>query len=323
MRKFLIGVLLLLLVAGVTFLVGPRTPVDTGIQIDRAAIMADPAAWIAREESSVASIVPGTNKEIVWAYPESRARTPVALVYVHGFSATKQEVRPLPDLVAKTLGANLYFTRLTGHGENGEMLARASVHDWVNDFAEALAIGKAIGERVVVISTSTGASLATWAAGQTELAAQMDGLVMISPNYQLRADGSFLLTQPWAEQIANLVVGPERSFEPQNADHAKFWTTRYPTRALLPMAETVKLANSVLVERVKVPALFIFAPGDTVVDHSVTAAIAARWGGSHRVIEVTDSKNPSQHVIAGDILSPNTTADLAEKTSAWIDSLTK
>ena len=79
MRKFLIGLFLLLLAAAVTFLVGPRTPVDTGINIDGAAITADPAAWIAREESTVAAIVPGTEKEIVWAYPESHARTPVAL----------------------------------------------------------------------------------------------------------------------------------------------------------------------------------------------------------------------------------------------------
>ena len=51
---------------------------DTSTGIDRAAIMADPAAWIAREESTVAAIVAGTEKEIVWAYAESRARTPVA-----------------------------------------------------------------------------------------------------------------------------------------------------------------------------------------------------------------------------------------------------
>ena len=208
MRKFFLGLLFLLIASAITFLVGPRTPVDTTIRVDRAAIMADPAAWIAREETGAPAIVPGAEKEIVWAYAESRARTPVAIVYVHGFSATKQEVRPLPDLVAKALGANIYYARLTGHGENGDMLARATVNDWVNDLAEALAVGQAIGEKVIVMATSTGASIATWAAGQPDLAAQMDGLVFISPNYQLQADGSFLLTQPWAEQLANMIVGP-------------------------------------------------------------------------------------------------------------------
>ena len=323
MRKFLTGLLALIIAAGIGFFVGPRTPVDTTITVDRASIMADPVDWIARTESAVTSLTPGMEKEIIWAYDQSRAKTPLAIVYVHGFSATKQEVRPLPDMVAKALGANLYFARLTGHGENGEMLARATVNDWVNDFAAALAVGKAIGEKVVVMSTSTGASIATWAAGQPELAKQMDGLVFISPNYQLQADGSFLLTQPWAEQLANLIVGPERSFETKNADHAKYWTTRYPTRALLPMAETVELARDVIVERVMIPALFIYAPADQVVDHSVTAQIAARWGGPHDVIEVTDSENTNQHVIAGDILSPNTTAGLADKTTAWIKNLTK
>ncbi|MDD4273595.1 MAG: hypothetical protein PHG14_07705 [Desulfobacter postgatei] len=37
-------------------------------------------------------------------------------VYIHGFSATRKETAPLSDLVAKTLNANLFYTRLSGHG---------------------------------------------------------------------------------------------------------------------------------------------------------------------------------------------------------------
>ena len=42
-------------------------------------------------------------------------------------------------------------------------MADGSVNAWINDYAEAIAIGRAIGDKVVVIGTSTGASLATFA----------------------------------------------------------------------------------------------------------------------------------------------------------------
>ena len=58
------------------------------------------------------------------------------------------------------LGANLFYTRLTGHGQDGAAMAEGSVNAWINDYAEAMAIGRAIGDKVVVIGTSTGASLA-------------------------------------------------------------------------------------------------------------------------------------------------------------------
>ena len=68
-------------------------------------------------------IRPGLQKEIVWANPATKTKTPLAIVYIHGFSASKGEVRPLPDKVASALGANLFFTRLTGHGEDGAAMA--------------------------------------------------------------------------------------------------------------------------------------------------------------------------------------------------------
>ena len=92
-------------------------------------------------------IRPGLQKEIVWADPATKAKTPLAIVYIHGFSASKGEVRPLPDKVAAALGANLFYTRLTGHGQDGAAMANGSVNAWINDYAEAIAIGRAIGDR--------------------------------------------------------------------------------------------------------------------------------------------------------------------------------
>ena len=90
----------------------------------------------------------------------SERKTPYSVVYLHGFSATRQETAPLAECVADSLGANLFETRLAGHGREREPLADVRAEDWLHDAAEALAIAARLGERVIVIGTSTGATLA-------------------------------------------------------------------------------------------------------------------------------------------------------------------
>jgi pimeloyl-ACP methyl ester carboxylesterase len=319
MRKRAVAILLVILALLVlAFALGPRVPVDTTVTFDANVIGRDPEGYLARREAEVQDIRPGLEKEVVRADPATKAKTPLAIVYVHGFSASKGEVRPLPGNIAAALHANLFYTRLTGHGEDGAAMAKGSVNAWVNDYAEAIAIGRAIGERVVVIGTSTGGSLATWAATQPALSADVAAIVMISPNYGLQAAGSSLLTLPWGGELAEFLVGKERSFKPVNALNAALWTTRYPTRALLPLAGLTKLAAEAPVEKVRTPALFVFSDQDKVVRPDLTRAIAARWGAPHELVVVERSDDPSDHVLAGDALSPSTTEELTERIVVWI-----
>ncbi len=296
---------------------GPRVVLDDTIRISSSQIGADPGAYLAaRAEEGVR---PGAEKEIVWADPVNRTVTPVAVVYLHGFSATKEEIRPLPDEVARALGANVFFTRLTGHGRDGAALAEATANDWLNDTAEALAIGRALGEKVLVISTSTGGTLAALAAEHPELKGQMDGVVFISPNFGVRTAGAELLTAPFAETFVPAIFGEERSWRPENAEHERWWTTSYPTRAVFPVAATVKAAKAAAYQDVRVPALFVFSDADRVVDHRVTRRVAGRWGGGAELVPVTlgASDDPDAHVIAGRILSPGMTAELSARIVAW------
>jgi pimeloyl-ACP methyl ester carboxylesterase len=143
-------------------------------------------------------------------------------------------------------------------------------------------------------------------------------LVLISPNFGVQAGGSFLLTMPWGKQLAELIVGKERSFEPRNARQAELWTSRYPTVAVLPMAKLVEISVDTRVEDTEIPALFIISDSDKVVQPALTRQIAARWGAPHQLIAVTNSEDPDQHVIAGDTLSPGTTASLGQQTVSWL-----
>jgi len=276
---------------------------------------------LAVAESAFPDIRPGLAKEIVWADPIAKSRTALAVIYIHGFSASKGEVRPLPDLVATSLGANLFYTRLAGHGRSGDAMAEASVAAWKRDMAEALGIAMQIGERTLIIATSTGASLATWALSQPGLTGPVVGAVFLAPNFRIKARGADLLTAPFARASTRLLLGPRRGFVPLNALHASYWTSDYPVSALLPMAALVKEVRGLLFEKIGTPVLFIQSTKDQVVDPRQTARIAKRWGGPAARLDPGDIGDPYGHVIAGDALSPKTTAAIATDIIKWFSNI--
>jgi len=320
--RIVVYLLLLLIVAGgVAWLFGPREPVDLAVRFDPTAIGADIDTWLADSEAKFDNIRPQAAKEIVWAWPASHAKTPVAIAVLHGFSAANGEIRPVPDMVARELRANLFFTRLAGHGRNGEAMAGPTVNDWVQDAAEAVAIAERIGEKVVLVANSTGGTLATLAATLPELKDRIDALVLISPNFGIRASGSSLLTQPFARYYVPLVIGAERSFKPYSEEHARNWTYSYPSVAILPMAALVKKGAALSFEQIDIPALFIYHPDDQVVDQSATAEVARRWGGPAESLVIETSGDPTNHVVAGDIISPSNNDAVASAIADFIRGL--
>ena len=136
------------------------------------------AADVEDEIREKRAVVDGAAREVAWATPGRRTRTALAVVYVHGWGACRQEIAPTPQLLAKALGANLYCHRLSGHGRrraaapptdppSGDiLLAEATPRRLFLDALEAFRVGLALGDRVVVVGVSTGGGLATWLAAR-------------------------------------------------------------------------------------------------------------------------------------------------------------
>jgi alpha-beta hydrolase superfamily lysophospholipase len=327
--KWLGRFLLVLVLAAAGLWLWPRDSHITPPAFDAAALPDDLDGWLATREGVFDDLTPGVEKRILWAGTPGE-RTPFAVVYIHGFSATSEETRPVPDLVAQSLGANLHFTRLAGHGRDGAAMAAASAEDWMTDFAEALAIGARIGDRVVVIGTSTGAAITLAGLATPDLRAaipagdKVAGVVMISPNFRLAsAVDSAILDLPGAPYVVPLLIGNERSWTPRNEAHGIYWTTRYPTAALFPMAKAMRAARAADPGAVRAPLLMLYSPDDMVISPQVALGIASRWGG-----EVETESYPRQpgmdeeaHVIAGDIRSPAMTQPVAQRIADWVGGL--
>jgi len=261
-------------------------------------------------------LIPDTESRIVWA--DGEARTSWSVVNLHGFSATRQETAPLAETVASMLNANLYEARLTGHGRVEQPLAGVRAEDWLQDAADALASGAAIGDKIVVIGTSTGATLAA-AMLDHELAKHIDTLVMISPNFEPRDPGARWLTRPAGPLLARLTVGDTRCWEPRDELQERFWSTCYPTAAAVEMMRLVDRANRLLPADIPQRLLMFYSRGDMVISPKAALDVFNATASPQKAaMEITDSEDPSQHVLAGDILSPTTTQAVADAIVSFI-----
>lgn len=290
------------------WLFAPREPVKTDISFDPAAFGQDIDAYFAKVEADVPALKDGVAKQVIWA-GEKGVKTPLSVVYIHGFSATLDEIRPVPDIVAEGLGANLVYTRLAGHGRDGPAMAEATVEAWMTDVAEALAAGRHVGEEVIVLTVSTGGTLAAMAALEPQMMRAIKGIAFVSPNFEVKNRAADLMNWPLVRLWGPYVGGREIGYETNSERHAYFNTARYPLVATIPMMAAVKYLRTQDMSSATVPALFAFSEADQIVEPAAVHRMAARWGGpvTTHLLDVAEGDDPNAHVIMGDALSPGAT----------------
>lgn len=320
--RLLTALILVTVCAAIAMLLfGEREPVATTIMFNPAEVGEDIDAYLVAREADVSNLRDGVAKRVIWAHADKR-KTPISVVYVHGFSASSEEIRPVPDKIAEALGANLHFMRLTGHGRDNAAMGEPSAGDWINDAAEAIEIGTRIGERVLVISTSTGGTLLPVLAWEGWHQDKIAGFVFVAPNFGVNSALAPILTLPAARTWLPIIAGSERSFEPRNELQAKYWTTTYPTVSVLPMAALVKYVVQGDFAAIKTPALFMYSHEDKVVNPENTDAVFEAYGGPKERILVTSGEgiDDYMHVIAGDIVSPSMTNKAVAMILKWFES---
>ena len=163
--------------------------------------------YIANKDANVPHLKPDNESRIIWT--DSTKKTPYSLVYLHGFSASPMEGDPTHRDFATKYGMNCYIPRLAGHGlADKNSFENLSPKDLIDSAKEALAIGHLIGEKVIVMSCSTGSTLSIYlAANHPE---KIHAMIMYSPNLQLSDEKATLLAKPWGLQMARYMVGDTR-----------------------------------------------------------------------------------------------------------------
>ena len=195
--------------------------------------------FVENREATVENLKPDNESRIVWA--DSVRKTPLSVVYLHGFSASPMEGDPIIFEVAERYGANLYAPRLPHHGIGGDSIfATLTPAELVDAAAEAIAIGQELGEEVILISCSTGATIGNFVAAQNPGAVRAQ--VMYSPNFALSSGAASLMNGPWGQQIIRTMESGEYHVwsDPDQPLNDQYWTTRYHNNGLIALQDLIE-----------------------------------------------------------------------------------
>lgn len=191
---------------------------------------------------STHSIKPNNEAKIIWA-DSSKKQTEYAIVYLHGFSASQMEGDPVHQNMAKQFHCNLYLARLAEHGiDTTEDLMNLTAENYWESAKMAYAIGKQIGKKVILMSTSTGGTLALQlAANYPEIA----GLILYSPNIEVFNPAAPLLNNPWGLQIGRAVLkGKYVDVKYTDSAYPKYWNSHYRIEAVVALQNLLEATMS-------------------------------------------------------------------------------
>lgn len=224
----------------IVYFLGPK-PADPILKVKLPTIgagLSELADSIRRAEMAIRNLKPNNEARIIWADSIPK-RTPYALVYLPGFTATYVEGDPVHRAFAARYGCNLYVPRWRDHGLDVEDKLLSYHPDSVLETAaHALAVGKRIGEKVILMSTSTGGTLSLLLAAQA--AESVDGIIAFSPNIAIKSSSAKMLTRPWGLQIARQMLGGKyRHFEAEE-EFKKYWYNHYRIEGLVQLQNLVE-----------------------------------------------------------------------------------
>ena len=232
-------------------------------------------SWIHQKELKFINIKEGNESRIIF-YDSVPKKTNLSIVYLHGFSGSSQDGSPVHINTAKKLKSNIYLPRLYAHGLNSdEPLLEYTGEKYLDSAREALAIGKIIGEKVILMCTSTGCSAALALAANHP---QVSALVMYAPNIRINHPLDFVATLPWGLYIVRLVEGGKYHYITNTwKDKEKFWTTKYRLEAPIEMQNLLETAmNEEVFKKVMVPTFSGFYYKNEVEQDNVVSVNAMR-----------------------------------------------
>ena len=297
---------LLAFVLLVTFRYAPRPKLDAISRQPRVPKGLNPGDledWLYADEAQQNNVIKDAEACILWA--ERRTPTEFCVLYIHGFSASRQEISPVPEKISEMLSANLVCARLAGHGLSRQPM-QASAEDWLQSVTDAWDIASRIGKKVIIIAVSTGAPLSIWLSQNSFVSRRLHCLLFISPNFQIRNRFGFILTWPWAKVWVPKLMGRERAWEPENELVAKYWSSRYSINAVIEMQKVVDWARRTELKSSRIPLATLYMEGDPTINHQAAIAFHEAWQADHKkLIRVTIDPENIQHVFTGTISAPH------------------
>ncbi len=238
LTRFLIVLALLIIVV---YLIGPK-PESANLSKELPSMPASLSTIenYVKDNDAGLDIKPDNESRIIWANDSLKERTDYCLLYLHGFSASWFEGYPANVEFARYFGCNAYFPRLASHG----IITNDPLNDMTPDrlwesAKKALMIARGLGKKVIVMSTSTGGTLALQLAA--DFPEYINGLILYSPNIRINNSAAFLLSKPWGLQIGRKATGGKYRIINEDFDSkdCQYWYCKYRVEGLVYLQQLV------------------------------------------------------------------------------------
>jgi pimeloyl-ACP methyl ester carboxylesterase len=261
MKRFLRLLFILAALLVILFLLGPKPPKpvldNTLPRIEAGLDQLD--AYIKEKEQDL-PLKPENESKIIWENDSLKTKTEYVLLYLHGFSASSYEGYPTHVNFARYFHANAYFPRLASHGlDVADPLLDMTPDRLYGSAKEALQIARLLGEKVIMMSTSTGGTLSLKLAA--EFPGQIAGLLLLSPNIRINNPSAFLLSGHWGLQIARASFDGKYRYvnDDLNDKECRYWNCFYRLEAIVYLQQLVDATmNEKLFKRVNTPVFLAY-----------------------------------------------------------------
>lgn len=309
--------LIFLLVVAITYFTGPvpSKPVYSTGMPELPSGLKELEAYVEDKEAKM-PVRKDNQARIIWQ-GATPAITEYSLIYLHGFAGSYRDGYPVNANIADSLNANLFLARWAGHG----LIPGSSLNSFSGERAwesakEALAIGRRIGKKVIIMSTSTGGTLAIKLAATYP--GQVFALINLSPNLEDDQPGTFVLNSPWGYEIADIIsFGKNREILHEQRIARQYWDTVYPSKSLVDLqvlVETTMIPETFKKVKCPVQTLYYhknFLKEDQHVEVSIYEEVHKLFSTPDSLKQLIALKTPGTHFIGSDIKSNDT--EIVEK----------
>ncbi|GAA4317298.1 alpha/beta hydrolase [Compostibacter hankyongensis] len=239
MKKFLRILAIVVAVLLILYIAGPREHVQD-LSGPLPAVPQQAAAldtFVQNREARVPGLKPDNEARIIWADPAQPQKTRYSIVYLHGFGASWAEGAPVHRQLAKTFGCNLYLSRLAEHGiDRPDAFSRLTAQSLVASAREALAVGEALGDSVILMGTSMGGALILYLASEHP---ELKAVIVYSPLVEDFGHQLPFLFKPWGTkllQLVNFKGKSEQHVERPTAAERQYWSENFHVNAYRSLA---------------------------------------------------------------------------------------